>query len=982
MKTFRSIRASCVACVAFAVLMLSACNPEQRLADNVRPALTGDLIAVRGENLVRGSNNLVLLIGENHASVKTQKQLAELITRLQEKKVLQGILIEGVAGPLDLSTVRQRFSSGSPDARYLEAYWRQQLDLGLIAGYEFVSLTRPQVDIVGVEDMGAKTRYAMLLSEQELREQAAMMAHGATLLEQTLEGIQRSSGSGVPLPARTEVAAARDAASEYSRAIQNLLSALAPTYPINEAYAQLQYKAAPAVQRLRLAKPSFSEYLAWGREGEQLVHRYNTMVARHNALPSAQAGQTLQDNSSLLTRQLPSIYEQPAVQSREQLASQLGALKGQIEQVEAKISSFESEHRADLQVMQETLPKLEEARSSVQQASTSLEPSYATVNAAQQRAYDSYFISANRLRDIAGDGGKATSQLHTFFRDESERIKKEVGSHSGDLAERDNAMAQNTSAYLKSRQNTVVLLIVGFAHVSGLEEKLSALNVSYISGKLAASEDPIEHWEELAWQRRIRAGYLVFARSGVQMKELPVLTNDAWQAEQAARLQTFQSFDVPDAANKASIRGLAWGSSLYENITGESTAMRVGKFPFDADADYGSYVLDRGPVPRKQGEYYELYDRKAAAEQVSKLSDDSTAFAYSFVTRSKTGVGKAYRVNTPAGEKSLREFGSVAPPGNPKRVVLFSEADDVMQGDVAVSPVWSTLRSGGGAGRSGPPKPPGEDPPAAAAASPGDAQGPKKATGAGGSGEPPKDDNNFGSDEPPIGRSWWTAFVAAGDRPNGPKLLRTINPERAKRHLGALDKQQPSRFGDVAFFEESDLSNLSEKIYFTPERGDHTQMVVLVGRNIPELRAAVEAAGEAQLLRGKQIALVMCGDSFGQTAELRESLLRNGALMVWTNDRQITYEAGQQLVGHIRAIAKAAAPEERRTIDDLVTRAVHQWRNESPNDADLSSFLQSSSYVLLDSWMRGAGETSDPLLERSIAGSRGRSNEPQPTEGG
>jgi hypothetical protein len=104
--------------------------------------------------------------------------------------------------------------------------------------------------------------------------------------------------------------------------------------------------------------------------------------------------------------------------------------------------------------------------------------------------------------------------------------------------------------------------------------------------------------------------------------------------------------------------------------------------------------------------------------------------------------------------------------------------------------------------------------------------------------------------------------------------------------------------------------------------------------------------------------------------------------MVWTNDRQITYEAGQQLVGHIRAIAKAAAPEERRTIDDLVTRAVHQWRNESPNDADLSSFLQSSSYVLLDSWMRGAGETSDPLLERSIAGSRGRSNEPQPTEGG
>jgi len=92
----------------------------------------------------------------------------------------------------------------------------------------------------------------------------------------------------------------------------------------------------------------------------------------------------------------------------------------------------------------------------------------------------------------------------------------------------------------------------------------------------------------------------------------------------------------------------------------------------------------------------------------------------------------------------------------------------------------------------------------------------------------------------------------------------------------------------------------------------------------------------------------MCGDSFGETAALRENLLREGALMVWTNDRQVTEQAGQRLLDHVKKVARTTPPEERKTIDELMGRALQHWRQESPFDRDIASFMQSAAYVLLE----------------------------------
>ena len=86
-----------------------------------------------------------------------------------------------------------------------------------------------------------------------------------------------------------------------------------------------------------------------------------------------------------------------------------------------------------------------------------------------------------------------------------------------------------------------------------------------------------------------------------------------------------------------------------------------------------------------------------------------------------------------------------------------------------------------------------------------------------------------------------------------PPAFGTKNPERAHRNLAALNKQDPARFGEVAVFKENELETLAERLQLTPERGDHAQVVLITGRNIPEFRAAVRKAGEAQRLRGKQV---------------------------------------------------------------------------------------------------------------------------------
>lgn len=202
--------------------------------------------------------------------------------------------------------------------------------------------------------------------------------------------------------------------------------------------------------------------------------------------------------------------------------------------------------------------------------------------------------------------GASIPSLHSFFRDETARMMKDNADHSKDLTERDTAMVENTSRHLSAQpQKKIVLLVVGYAHVAGLQEKLKGRRLSFLGCKLSASDDRIEQCEEDACALRKCAGEFVFAKSEKpnQLKELSLLLKEGWKTEQIAKLEFFRAFDIPNGALQPSIRGLAWEGCAFEISGGEPRAMRVRKFPFDPNAQFSAQTLDRGSIPGKPGEF-------------------------------------------------------------------------------------------------------------------------------------------------------------------------------------------------------------------------------------------------------------------------------------------------------------------------------------------------------------------------------------------
>src|SRR5439155_6907399 len=125
------------------------------------------------------------------------------------------------------------------------------------------------------------------------------------------------------------------------------------------------------------------------------------------------------------------------------------------------------------------------------------------------------------------------------------------------------------------------------------------------------------------------------------------LLNKNWKLEQVAKLQFFNEIESPTVKLEPSIRGLAWDGRIYENIAGQPRAMRTGNFPFDPNAEYGDYVIDRGAVPGKPGEFYEVIDRAVAAREATKQSDANTSFVFFQKTQIPGGTKPVYRFESP-----------------------------------------------------------------------------------------------------------------------------------------------------------------------------------------------------------------------------------------------------------------------------------------------------------------------------------------------
>jgi hypothetical protein len=97
-----------------------------------------DLFVQEG-SVAKAAPQSILLIGENHASVKAQSQLAELLEILYQNQSVDAILVEGSNGEIKASQLRDRLAK--PDDANTKAFWKGQLGLGQIAGYEYVAST-------------------------------------------------------------------------------------------------------------------------------------------------------------------------------------------------------------------------------------------------------------------------------------------------------------------------------------------------------------------------------------------------------------------------------------------------------------------------------------------------------------------------------------------------------------------------------------------------------------------------------------------------------------------------------------------------------------------------------------------------------------------------------------------------------------------------------------------------------------------------
>ena len=631
------------------------------------------------------------------------------------------------------------------------------------------------------------------------------------------------------------------------------------------------------------------------------IAKYKQLVSREEELQSRLAsGSRAQDLLSKLTearRQLPNLAG--ALQPFGALIVELRAAVRAKDQ--AKAADLERELEAlmrkknyDQDRLKDEFGKLDALYGETEQWSKALSKLIVPFNNAHQNTVDQFCIAANALREQGEVHNLSFPAVESFFGDENLRIKKLAESviDKADLAERDRAMNANAQEFFRSSGKKSVAMIVGYAHLESAAEGLKAAGISFIAGTLPSINDDLEPWEEPAWEKRHEPIQSIFSSSN---KDQTRFQDPKWKPEETAKVSFF--LNLPDVAT------IPQGSARYFDGVGGNPdrVVRVGDIFVDRSAETGEHVLEQGVAPGGARNYYQVYDRKVAASEVTQLSDSGTAFSY-FFKATKGDNGSGYQFRVPGGTVDLAGF-IASPPRRsgrlPKRVVLFGEPDDVKEAGSSVSPLWKALRTGGG-----------------------------------GAGEPPN-------------RGWATAFAEPEDKGNvnNPRteLLRTINARRAKEKLAILDHQDPLRFNQIQFVEDGKM----EKLWFTPRAGDRSQVVVFLGKNDPRFRENLRRAAVEGKLKNKQVALISCGDAFAETAALRELLLREGALMVWVPDRQITPEAGMQLKNEIANTFAAGTVKRPRTIQGVMERGLSNWKSRVPDDPDVKSFEQNGTWVFV-----------------------------------
>jgi hypothetical protein len=837
--------------IAFSALFAVVCNAQTGSGAWGVAARSTDLF-VASDNIEKNAPQSVLLIGENHASVKTQTQLKDFLEQLYRARAIDAILVEGSNGEIRASDLRDRL----PDGKFTDEFWKGQLSLGQIAGYEYIALTRDAVRVWGVEDMDAKRRYTVDAARREVK----------TSLEDEVTRHNRALALAKDVAAQVDPgvrqrAGLDTALASYESTIRKFTTAKdkdGSRYADAEAnYEDSLERVTALYTKLRAVLPAYDRLAKVAAPYEKLLERARKLSSGGSLSPDADPAKLLAD---------------------------LQAAKNRVEKASTDFDAASKQAGyADANAVVTDLKQIQDYEEKLKQSEQELTTFGTQFRALENELTDRFFLAANAARSAKGQPIPA---LQTFLRDEREKARANgTDPEKPFLSDRDQHMVANTLGYLRSNQNVrTVALIIGYAHLEGMTNRLRAQNINLLAGKIASSEEETEEWENRAWERRRRPPVAIFARAE-QNKELSLLLDDTYKKEIPALLTKLQSLNVNGS------RPISLGKTNIFEVSGATSGRKAIVVTPDAAAlraDWGDQVLGLGTLPDGSGKHYLIVDRDRAREDAKNLSTATTLFASAYRTAGAQGAATNFDVaGATVGMSAFKARPPTSKGSTPNRIVIAAE---------------------------------------------GDSRALNTALGAGGNGA-----------EPP----WTTRVARFAEPPEGrkPLIFFTKNMRRAKERLGSIDKQDALRIGQIASIEiglnGAEGKTSLDDLWFTPERGDHARAYLIAGDNTAEFRQKIKEAADAGLLRNKQIALASCFDP-NETDALRDMLLDAGALMVWAPENRISPETARKLRGYMEKVDTTPAVAAPRGLDEYMDRALGLWYKDAKNDPDLLPLLNST----------------------------------------
>jgi hypothetical protein len=541
--------------------------------------------------------------------------------------------------------------------------------------------------------------------------------------------------------------------------------------------------------------------------------------------------------------------------------------------------------------------KLHEAR---QAEEKHLLPRIADITAARRASRDAFTVAVSELGN-RDPQRKCTDTLAHFRTKVLDPMEDRVISDA-DLTERDDKMVANILDQVRSTDRPRHLVaLVGAFHLPNLSARLAQANVPYLAVKARSTEEPTLQWENRAWDTRKGTPSLAFKAIAPDDIGPTFLQSPRWFAEHEAQAKM-----LVDAQQSApSLGSIAFRNDrevVVRTARDDREAdLHITSSPGDPSVDFGAHMRSRGPVPGQPDKIHELVDLQVARNYVNQFSTKGDVYVFPRYAGDGTD---SIVVEVPGRKlqgppKVLDEgaFLKAAPGGGgagkpPRRVVVISGAEE----NAGWSRFWSDARRRG-----------------------------------------------------PNGEVAWTSTVQRAPKT---QVFRTVNPERAQKHLAALDKQQPAWLGSVRVVRGPQLQGLLP----TPERGDNARLVIFIAENVAELRAAVDEAGRNGLLEGKQVVLITCGHAYDARHNLVESVLGHGALLAWMPNRQVPVTAGERLAKEILDAVPEKPNAETARMPWIIRRALHNWQMKAPDDPELRLFEDSDWWTAREGVVTGDRE--------------------------